>query len=332
MLHIRSTTANWLIKLLVLALVAWAIYRQVIAKEHLDMLWGSFVAQWAEGRWHWMVLACVLMPVNWGIEALKLRKLTHQFMRLPFLRAFESVLAGVTVSIFTPNRVGEYGGRILFVESKYNWRVVVATLVGSLSQLLALLTTGLLGFLYFAWRFLELNVYMLQGVMLIGLTLIVLMLIAFLNVDLVVPIARRVSFFQRHKKYFRHFGFLQWYSRMELLQVLGLSVLRYCTYSLQFFFMLRFFGIDVPFGAAFAGISTVFLVQTSIPLPPVLGLLTRGQVALYVWSHFGGNELSVLASTYGIFVINLALPALLGAISIVKVNILKSLGYENDQL
>ena len=102
------------------------------------------------------------------------------------------------------------------------------------------------------------------------------------------------------------------------------------TYSVQFFFLLKFFGIDAPFLEALAGIATVFLVQTSVPLPPVMGLLTRGQVALFVWGFFGGNEISVLASTYSLFVINLVLPSLFGAVFILKTNVLKSLGYEKD--
>jgi len=93
---------------------------------------------------------------------------------------------------------------------------------------------------------------------------------------------------------------------------------------------LQFFGVNAPFLEALAGISTVFLVQTSIPLPPVTGLLTRGQVALFVWSFFGGNEISVLAATYSLFVINLILPALIGAVFILKTNVLKSLGYANE--
>ncbi|MEZ4951553.1 MAG: hypothetical protein R2784_19525 [Saprospiraceae bacterium] len=117
----------------------------------------------------------------------------------------------------------------------------------------------------------------------------------------------------------------------ELLRVLLLSFLRYLTFSIQFYLLLWFLGIEAPFLAALAGISTVFLVQTSIPLPPVLGLLTRGQVALFVWQFFGGNELSVLAATYSIFVINLLIPSLLGAVFIVQINVLKSLGYENDR-
>ncbi|MCB0684701.1 MAG: hypothetical protein KDC32_27860, partial [Saprospiraceae bacterium] len=69
--------------------------------------------------------------------------------------------------------------------------------------------------------------------------------------------------------------------------------------------------------------------QTSVPLPPLIGLLTRGQMALLVWTPFSGSELSLLAVPFGLFVINLAVPALLGMAIIVQTNVIKSLGYEN---
>jgi len=89
-------------------------------------------------------------------------------------------------------------------------------------------------------------------------------------------------------------------------------------------------GVDVPFGAAFAGIATIFLVQTGIPLPLAGSLLARAEIALFMWGTFDANELSILAATFGLFIINLALPALLGAVFIVKINEPKTIDYEKN--
>lgn len=322
---------DWTIKFAILALVATAIYFQIFRKENLAGMWVAFLRQLKDGEKIWFWLAVFLMPVNWAIESLKWQLLVSKFLKINFLRAYKAIFAGITISIFTPNRIGEYGGRILLVEPEYNWRAVLATLVGSFSQLAALLTSGIIGFLYFAWRFLEAEWYVLQGILLIGVALLGFMLYCFFNIDLVIPVARRIQFLHRFKKPLRHLTVLRNYRFRELATALTLSFLRYLTYSTQFFFLLKFFGVEASYLAALAGISTVYLVQTSIPLPPVMGLLARGQVALFVWSFFGGNEISILASTYGIFVINLAIPALLGVFVIVQTNVLKSFGYENDQ-
>jgi hypothetical protein len=93
---------------------------------------------------------------------------------------------------------------------------------------------------------------------------------------------------------------------------------------------LQFFGIKVNLLEGFAGISSIFLIQTGVPLSAGLALLARGEIAVFVWSHFGANELSVLAATFGLFIINLILPALWGAIIIAKINTSKPSGYEKN--
>jgi hypothetical protein len=70
------------------------------------------------------------------------------------------------------------------------------------------------------------------------------------------------------------------------------------------------------------------LLQTAIPLPPIVGLLARGEVALKIWGISSQNDLSILAATFTLWVINLIIPALIGLVFILRLNFLKSLGYQ----
>ena len=82
--------------------------------------------------------------------------------------------------------------------------------------------------------------------------------------------------------------------------------------------------------AGYAGIATIYLLQTIVPLPAIAGLLVRGSLAVFVWSSFGANEISSLAASFVLWIINLILPALIGTFSLFSVNITKSLGYDDD--
>ena len=152
----------------------------------------------------------------------------------------------------------------------------------------------------------------------------------FFNIDLIIPVAKRIPFVNRFKKYLQHLSVLKNYRSGELSVALAYSLLRYLTYSGQYLFLLHFYGINPPWLDGLAGIATIFLVQASIPLPPLMGLLARGELALLIWGHFSDDQTGILASTFTLFVINIAIPALLGFVFIVKSNILKSLGLEND--
>ncbi|MFK7809523.1 MAG: lysylphosphatidylglycerol synthase transmembrane domain-containing protein [Saprospiraceae bacterium] len=316
-----------LIKLIIVLALSWVIYQQVLARENAAELWSAFKESLTWDRAGWFVAALLLIPVNWAFETLKWKVLIRDIERLSFWKMYSAILAGVTFSVFTPNRIGEYAGRILFVKAENNWKTVVATLVGSFSQLLILLSVGLLGLSFFVAKYLELEVYVLLGILCLGLVGVVAMVVFFYNVDLIVPVVKRLPFSKYLKPYVRHLSVLRNYRADQLSRVLFFAFLRYTTYSLQYYLMLMYFGVEVPLITGLACIATIFLLQTSIPLPPIMGLLMRGEVALFVWGNFSDQELNILAATFTLWVINMILPALIGIVFIVNINVLKSLGY-----
>lgn len=330
--YLKNKTLNLFIKITIVVLLLWAIYQQVFAKEHIEDIWKTVTEHFAFPGLYWFLAVIVLIPVNWGIEALKWQHLIRNFSSLSFWQTYKAILAGLTVSLFTPNRVGEYGGRILMVKPEHNWKAIIATLVGSFAQLWILLSMGLIGAIYFSYSFLKPEVYVLQIVLFLGILLIAILLFCFFNIDLIIPFGKKLPFHPKIKNYLRHLKVLKNYNSKELFRVLLLSLLRYLTYSFQYYLMLQFFGIEVPFLEGVAGIATIFLLQTSIPLPPLMGLLARGEVALFVWGHFSDLDINILASTFSLFVINLAIPSLLGAVFIIRINVLKSLGYEKEPI
>ncbi len=326
---LRNRIVNIVIKAIIVLLLIWAIYAQVFQKEDAGLLWRNFLNHFHTQNLPWLIAVVLLVPVNWGFETFKWQVLIKNFLKQSFWKSYKAILGGITISIFTPNRIGEYGGRILFVEAKYNWKAVVATLVGSLGQLLVLLSLGLIGTLYFVYEYVGEELYILQIIFFLGIVLVAVMVFGFFNIDLIVNLISRIPRSYKLRRYIRHVNILRKYSNKDLAHSLLYALLRYMTYSVQYFLMLRFFGIEVAFFAALAGIATIFFLQTSVPLPPVMGLLTRGQIALYVWGFFADNNADILGASFGLFIINLVVPALLGMMLIVKINVLKTLGYEN---
>ena len=326
--HLRPFVEG-LIKVFIVAALGWVIYRQVLASDNATELWATFLDSLTWDRAGWLIAAMALIPFNWAFETLKWKELIRSFEAMSFWKMYKAILAGVTFSVFTPNRIGEYAGRILFVKAENNWKAVVATMVGSFSQLLVLLSVGLLGLSFFIWRYLELEVCVLQGILSMGLAGVALMLFCFYNVDFIVPIVKRLPLASYLRPYVQHLSVLRNYRSAALSRVLCFALARYFTYTLQYYLMLMYFGVEVPLLIGIACIAAIFLLQTSIPLPPIMGLLMRGEIALFVWGNFSENELSILASTFGLWVINMILPALIGIIFIMNINVLKSLGYAN---
>ncbi len=302
-------------------LLLGALYYQIGYNKRMGALWQAASQSTA---FPWLFAAALLMPLNWGFETLKWHGLIRRFSTLTFWQAYQSVMAGVAVSLFTPNRIGEYGGRVLLVEDGNGWRAVGATLMGSISQMVALLSGGIIGLALFASSYFHWESYLLWSVTATGAALATGVLLVYWYIDLLALVAMKFKISSRWKPLAEILALFQSYEKTELKRALFYSWARYLTYCFQYWLLLRFFGVEIGLTTALPGVATIFFLQTSVPLPPAISLLARGEIALLIWTAFGANEFSVLAATFGLFILNLCLPALLGGWVIVKTNVLKS--------
>ena len=133
-----------------LLLVRWGIFLaacaflflRLSADQSTHALWGEWrnavdVAAWPV--WGVMFAMAVL---NWGIEAAKWRWLVAHLERMSLGRAFAATLAGTTVGLITPNRTGEFLGRVLFLAPEHRWQGGFATVLGSIAQFVVTLLLG----------------------------------------------------------------------------------------------------------------------------------------------------------------------------------------------
>lgn len=323
---------NIVIKSGVVALLFAVLYRDLSENRNLPAVWETFVAHLEGARWGLLALVVLLMPFNWLAETEKWRQFVARYQPFSRIKAILAVMTGVTFSLFTPNRVGEYGGRMLYVQPEHQWKAVVANLVGNFCQYMVLLGGGVAGGLYIIHHFHLIDIttgYVM--VILAGLGFWV-MLGIYYYLEFVIDFIKQRGLLRPIWPWIGRLqlGVIRQFTRQERFGILGWAIVRYFIYATQYFLLLRFFGIHTDILSGFAGIAGLFLLQTSIPLPPLAGLVARGNMAVLLWEQFGANEIAALAATFTLWVINLVLPALIGTFSFVHVNIAKSLGYDES--
>lgn len=324
-------SANLLLKACILILVGIALYYQIFSKGNLDAIWTEFLLCVKSAKVIYLIGVTLLMPLNWGLEAFKWQRLTRRFFPTSFFQLYKGIFMGVAISMITPNRVGEFGGRLLSVDVSKSWQAFIASAVGSFSQMLVLISVGLFGASYFTLSFLKWQGYWMYYFIALGTFFIGLMIYSFYNTRLVIQIGKKIKFLQFLKPWLRHLNLLSEYQSKELTESLFISFFRYLVYCFQYLLIMRFFNLNFPLVPAVAGIASIFLFQTSVPLPPLLGLVARGELAVFVWKQFEANEISIMAATFTLFIINLGIPSLLGIIYILKVNILKTFGHDRKK-
>ncbi len=295
-------------------LLGWMLYRHTSsAPEGLD--WGLvFDAGRMRSAWYWPAAAALLVPVNWALETLKWSSFLRFFApATPFMQKYAAVVAGVAISLFTPNRIGEYVGRILAFDKSAAWGVALSSVLGSLCQWIVLLAGGAIGAYVVAARFTDAPSFLSGSFLALGLGFAAVLVFGMFNVRSAAGVARLLPRGRLRLGLMRRLAALRRCESRAVAAALAWAALRYAVYCSQYYLMLRFFGIAVPPGLAAAGISTIFLAQTSLPLPPLAGLLARGELAIAVWGYFSSDTAAILAAAYSLFILNLSLPSLVGA-------------------
>jgi hypothetical protein len=290
-------------------ILSWLVLYELSAHRGATGFWEQLRDGGFRPSWGWLLAGILLMPVNWYLEV---RKWQNFFApaTVPDLReGFRAVLGGISLSFLTPNRSGEYMARVLISPPGSRWPAVYAALGSAYCQMAVLLATGLPALTLFSAH--------LQGNALSGITPTLFSgLILFSSLVGIGFFFRPLLYFVERRGWSRFLG--NWwakitplggFSRIQMLRGLLLAISRYGIYAIQYDAMLRFSGIYLPSDAAFTGIATIYLIQTGLPLPPLLGFLARGEIALLIWQTWGADPLQILSASYGLFIINLAVPA-----------------------
>jgi Lysylphosphatidylglycerol synthase TM region len=313
-----------LVFLLLACFIGWQIVHQPDWRTSLDQVLRAIVGP---GQWRlWLVI--LLMPVNWGIEARKWQLALRPVGGISFTDAFRAVLTGTTLASFTPNRMGEYLGRILYVKEGHRIAAISLTMVCSISQLLITLVIGAAG-LYYIHPFLHGQIHNNPTLKwgftaLAGSVGVLFAGLAFLYFRLP-QVALHLSRFSWIRKIGAFIKVLENFDTNILLRILFLSFARYIVFMVQYSLVFPVFGIFLSFSQVWGGMSVVFLVMAVIPTFTFLTELgLRWGASIQVLEVFSANTVGIVAASFAIWLINLVIPALLGSLLIVSIKFFKS--------
>ncbi|TCJ18829.1 flippase-like domain-containing protein [Flaviaesturariibacter flavus] len=320
---ISKKFSNYFLGPLLFSWLLYSIGRQLQHQPQLLESWGSIRASFHSPRIVYFIALCLLMLANWGIEALKWRMLVRPIEPISFGQSFRAVLSGVSFSVSTPNRVGEYLGRMLYMPEGKRLQVVALTLVGSLAQLLLTLWAGTIAFI-FLYAKLTGSGMMHPFVYRVGLAALVLgtgvLTLFYFNIAALEKWLERLL---RKASWLYLVAALKEFGMQRLSRLLGLSAVRYAVFVVQYLLAFRLFSVDVSLLQAVGVMGLVFLALAIIPSVVLLEVGIRGEVSLKLIGLFSANSLGIIVTTVTIWLINLVLPALAGSLLILGVKIFK---------
>jgi len=291
-----------LVKLLIVSGAFYFLYQRITSNENLPL--DKFLEQVSMLLSKGFLVIIILLlftDANWLLEMFKWKKLVSIEKKITFLEAYEQCFASLTASIITPNRIGEYGAKALYFEKGIRKKIMFLNLIGNLSQLIISIFFGVLGFLFLAknysYQFPEINI----------------LKIFFIVIILVITILFRNKLkLQKVKDYLKNI------SNKLYVEILTLSFLRYIFFSHQFIFLLRIFDVEIDYFTALHLLFCMYFIASTIPSIAIFDWAIKGSIAVWLFSFAGVNEITIIAITAIMWILNFAIPAIIGSIFVLN--------------
>jgi hypothetical protein len=317
---------NWFLGPALLVWLGISLYHQISRQPQSQQSWQHIKDAFVNSQSWKIYIACALMLANWGLESFKWQLLVRPVQKVSFFTAVKAVLAGTTLSATTPNRVGEYLGRIIYMNEGNRLRSIAVTIVGSYSQLLVTLVAGCTGLLFFVYQPTVASTYGGGGVFWMKVCLCVLAVAALLAIlvyfklSLVVKMLERIPFVQKYRFFL---AAVEEIALPVLLKTLALSALRYAVFLVQYILVMDAFGLPLTISLHCCLLSVMFLVLAVIPSFVLAEVGIRGKISTFIYGTVGGSVLTVFSAGFFIWLLNLILPAVAGGLLLLGKRIFK---------
>lgn len=290
-------------------LLIYIVYRYLYNDFRIVNLWENIEQVMTSQAILPLCMIVLLMPINWLIESIKWKEGLKPVHNMSIYRAFTSVFQGITLGIITPARVGEYGGRILYLAPEHRIPGVASTFICSIYQnLINVFIASLVLLLPFGTRrFINEDYQLITG---IGILVSVATFLVLLFLPKIVSYVASISWLKAKMPKLHVISTqLQQINRQK---VFVLSLFRYLVYCLQYVLIFQIFSIDFSAFDTLLAIAIVYGIQTILPLTPLLQVGLRGSIALYVFSPIAGDENRIILGSYGIWLLNILIPSIIG--------------------
>jgi uncharacterized membrane protein YbhN (UPF0104 family) len=293
------------IKVTILIGAAYFIYDKLMHNSQLGF--ETFLQQLASSQlWNPVLIFGLLLMTfaNWFVEIVKWKTLVSAMKKISLWESAAHSLGGLTASLFTPNRVGEYGAKALYFQKAQRKRVVGLNFLGNVAQLIATVLFGMIGSIFFVVKF---------KIELPWFTITLLFLISGIILTLLMLIAKQKRFQLQVFSWERIRGFLRSVSGEIHLKNLGFALIRYLIFSHQLYLLLICFGLHTSYLIAMSAITTMYLISSLIPMLSIFDVVVKGSVAILLFGYLNIPELAVLSVVSLMWILNFVLPSIVGS-------------------
>jgi hypothetical protein len=247
---------------------------------------------------------------------------------ISFWQSYKAIFTGITMASFTPNRTGEYVGRILYVDEGKRLQAIPVTIICSMAQLQVTLYTGIVAMLtlqdvlvkLLAWD--RIFLFFSRALVLFAIAGAILLTLIYFRIGWFV---KKLHKWRPMNRIIRYVEIVEQLNATILLRILSLSVCRYLVFVLQYYLIFQVFEVKLSWSECLMSISILFLLLAIIPSFTFLtDLGIRWKAGIEIVSIFSANTVGIFATAFTVWAFNLIIPALIGSLLILGIRIYKN--------
>ena len=315
---------NYVVGPLLFFWLSWSIFNQVKSQPNLEESWLKIKASFNSPLLVNLITVIFLMLINWSLEALKWKISVQQVQPVSYLKSLKAIFSGVSFSVTTPNRTGEYLGRVLYMNEGNRLKVISLTILGSISQLIITLLFGVTGLILLKDKLISSGLSgwptWINLVITGSLVVLFFLTVFYFRLGWLIKWIDKLPWI---KKYSWLINELEKLNATLLIKLLSVSALRYFVFGLQYYLLIRFFGVDVTWWQGFWSMAIVFFIMAVIPTIALFEIVQKLYVTREIFAIFTVNTLGIGLVTSTIWFINLVVPAVIGSLLILGIKIFR---------
>lgn len=293
-------------KILILGVTFVYIYMKISQNETIDFK--EFSNHLFKGKALIPILGFLfLASLNWFFEILKWKTMVSNLSSISLVTSLKQSLASLTVSLATPNRIGEYGAKAYYFKKEIRKQILLRNFFHNSFQMLVTVVFGGIGLLFF-WKLYGFGTLSETVFFKIGVVLILVGIFFFL-----------AFVFRKNTIVFKGLTLSNIYLKFKQLssetkwKVLLFSVFRYLIFSYLFYISLMFFGMDITLLKAFPIIFLMYLLASILPTIFIFDVVVRGGISFWLFSLAGFSVVPVLSTVFTMWILNFVIPSIIGA-------------------
>ncbi len=295
----------FLIKLAIVVGAFYFIYKKTIHNKTISLT--DFILQLEQifsGNYKAIMYLFGFTIFNWFFEILKWKKLVSTIKNISILQATKQSLGSHTASLFTPNRIGEYGAKAFYFHKNKRKKIVLLNLISNVIQMIITVLFGIAGLVFLVTNYdVDLPIFRMRR------------LVYYLAIIIVSLLGGRFFISKKIRGFYLNkiINFIKKLPKIIVVKAFLFSIIRYFIFSHQFYFLLRLFGVETDYYTIVMLIFAMYIIASIIPSLPMFDWLIKGSVAVFIFSFVPINELIIVSITLLMWLLNFALPAIIGS-------------------